>query len=77
MHELGVGRVPVERGRLPSIEEMEALFRHESTRFIGGSDRDAVSKGYLDLRRKMAAYDAPKIMKLLLQIVLRDCGRRS
>ena len=66
-YELGVGKAPVAYGRLPSVQEMEALFQHESTRFIGNADRDAVSKGYLELRAKLKAYDeecVPKWVRL-------------
>ena len=70
-YELGVGKVPVAYGRLPSVKEMEALFQHESTRFIGRADRDVVSKGYLDLRAKLEAYDeeqVPLLMRAVDQI---------
>jgi hypothetical protein len=56
--ELGVGPVHVTGGKLPSVQEMEALFFDESTRFIGKGDRSKVSSQYLDLRRKLEAYDA-------------------
>ncbi|EOD11539.1 hypothetical protein EMIHUDRAFT_214352 [Emiliania huxleyi CCMP1516] len=56
-YELGVGRVPVTRGRLPSVRHMEALFEAESTRFIGRADREAVCRMYLDLRKKLEEYD--------------------
>ena len=63
-YELGVGRAPVARsGRLPSVQEMKALFQHESTRFIGNADREAVSKGYLELREKLKAYDEERVPK--------------
>ena len=56
-YELGVGKVPVAPGRLPTVPEMDALFNHSSTRFIGNADRSKVSKGYLELRAKLEAYD--------------------
>ena len=36
-YELGVGKAPW-RVWLPSVHEMQALFQHESTRFIGRAD---------------------------------------
>ncbi|EOD29606.1 hypothetical protein EMIHUDRAFT_113645 [Emiliania huxleyi CCMP1516] len=56
-YELGVGCVPVTRGRLPSVQHMEALFEAESTRFIGRADRERVCGMYLDLREKLEEYD--------------------
>lgn len=64
-YELGVGKVPVEPGQLPSVEAMEALFRHESTRFLGKADREVVSSGYLELRRKLESYDKEHVPGLV------------
>lgn len=61
VYELGVGKAPVMRGRLPSVEDMEALFQHASTRFIGNADREAVSSGYLQLRTMLQAYDEERV----------------
>ena len=56
-YELGVGRVPVTRGRRPSVRHMKALFEAESTRFIGRADREEVCGMYLSLRKKLEEYD--------------------
>ena len=64
-YELGVGKVPAEHGRLPSVSAMEALFRHESTRFIGKADREIVSQSYLELRRKLEEYDEEHVLRLV------------
>lgn len=58
VYELGVGRLQVTRGRLPSMEEMERLFHAESTRFIGSGDREQVMRMYKGLRTKLEEYDA-------------------
>ena len=60
-YELGVGRATVPWGKLPSEARMDQLFTHKSTRFMGNADRDVVSKGYLDLRKKLEAYDKEAI----------------
>ncbi|EOD19325.1 hypothetical protein EMIHUDRAFT_118001 [Emiliania huxleyi CCMP1516] len=59
-YELGVGRAPVTRGRLPSVQQMEALFEAESTRFIGRADREEVCGMYFALREKLEEYDEEK-----------------
>ena len=66
-----MGKAPVMRGRLPSVEEMEALFQHASTRFIGNADREAVSSGYLQLRRMLQAYDEERV-----PVMVRKADRR-
>jgi len=66
-YELGVGRAPAARGWMPSLQEMEALFEHESTIFLGKADREVVSNAYLDLRRKLERYDeecVPPLVRL-------------
>jgi len=67
-YELGVGKAPVAYGRLPSVQEMVALFEHESTRFIGRADLDVVSLGYLELRAKLEAYDKEHVSKFTLVV---------
>jgi len=64
-YELGVGKVRVRYGQLPSVGEMEALFRHKTTRFIGSADRDIVSQSYLELRRKLYKYDEERVPRLV------------
>ena len=61
VYELGVGHVGVTHGRRLGVEQMEALFKHESTRFIGQADREMVCGQYLDLRKKLEAYDEGRI----------------
>ena len=65
-YELGVGvgpnrtggrKVPVRKGVLPSEDQMEKLFYHESTRFGNPKDRDGVVKMYLELRAKVEAFE--------------------
>ena len=56
-YELGVGPVPVSKGVLPSVEIMRMLFNDESTRFGDPKDREVVTKGYLDLRREVEAFE--------------------
>lgn len=57
VYELGVGKAPVIVGRRPSVQVMESLFQHESTRFIGRADRDVVCDGYLTLREDLERYE--------------------
>jgi hypothetical protein len=64
-YELGVGKVPVTRGRLPSLGEMEALFMHESTRFVGKGDRKAVVDMYGALRKKIHEYDQQRVSSIV------------
>lgn len=64
-HELGIGKAPVARGQLPSVQEMEVLFHHESTRFIGTADRDHVSQSYLQLRKELEDYDERRVSMLV------------
>ena len=52
-YELGVGRVPVTRGHLPSLRTMRALFRHESTRFVGKGDKRMVQQQLAELEWRM------------------------
>ena len=55
-HELCVG--PVRVGSVwerPTVDEMEKLFHHDSTRFYNDADRAVVSEGYLELRKKVDA----------------------
>ena len=61
VYELGVGKAPVVQGWLPSEREMEAVFKHETTRFIGKADRDVVKNSYLQLRAKLEAYDRERV----------------
>jgi hypothetical protein len=41
---------------------MAVLFHDHSTRFIGRSDRDTVTAGYLKLREKLDAYEAGRFL---------------
>lgn len=54
-YELGVGKVPVPQK--PSVEEMERLFSHKSTRFGNPSDSEMVITGYNRLREKVEELD--------------------
>ena len=56
-YELGVGKVPVHHGVLPSEEQMVRLFHDDSTRFANPKDREVVSKMYLDLRKKVIHFE--------------------
>ena len=52
------GPVPVSKGVLvPSVEIMRMLLNDESTRFGDPKDREVVTKGYLDLRREVEAFE--------------------
>ena len=69
-YELGVGSVPVTRGRLPDLWQMESIFAHESTRFIGRADREMVCGQYVALRFKMMEHDTVRNVMVMISDAL-------
>ena len=65
VYELGVGRVPVTSGQRPATDAMQQLFHHESTRFIGHSDREDVVRGYLETRANLEAFDSANTAEMV------------
>lgn len=56
-YELGKGPFRVVHGMQPTIAEMEKVFNHESTRFMGKADEKDVCKTYVALRKELEAYE--------------------